>query len=495
MVDFRSGYQPPGVYVSSDSSGSVAAVGINDTVVCLVGNGLGYNIYTESISFAGGNSMPLTHSGIDPASLVVTGIVNQSGIPTKVTFTADDGPTPHDYSITQSGSGTHRVSTLSRTTSGTIPASGTVTVTYHYTDDSYFALNSFSDYASFESAYGVALNPATGAVQSPLSLAAQIALQNGANVLYAVALSGSGSVASQYQNAYGLTLPNYDINVVVPLFETAVDGSSAQSLAAGLTAHLEAAEADGFPRVGIIGLAQAFTGETPDVLASQIGSRRVILAWPQSFLFYNSQTNTTQTLDGYYFAAACAGKLANQPINRGLTRSNIRSFTGIPAAIAQTLSNANKNAWSARGVAVAEVDRAGRLVIRHGVTTKVDFIQNREISIVREQDAMLNLIQTALNQADMIGDPITANTALSVKGIIAGALETALASNTIQAYTNLLVRQQSLPTGDPTVIECTFNFQPTYPLNYITVVLTLDLSTGALTATADSASGSSNSNG
>ncbi len=221
----------------------------------------------------------------------------------------------------------------------------------------------------------------------------------------------------------------------------------------------------------------------------------MILAWPQSFLFYNSQTNTTQTLDGYYFAAACAGKLANQPINRGLTRSNIRSFTGIPAAIAQTLSNANKNAWSARGVAVAEVDRAGRLVIRHGVTTKVDFIQNREISIVREQDAMLNLIQTALNQADMIGDPITANTALSVKGIIAGALETALASNTIQAYTNLLVRQQSLPTGDPTVIECTFNFQPTYPLNYITVVLTLDLSTGALTATADSASGSSNSNG
>jgi len=35
-------------------------------------------------------------------------------------------------------------------------------VTYHYTDDTYFALNSFSDYASFEDVYGVPFDPTTG---------------------------------------------------------------------------------------------------------------------------------------------------------------------------------------------------------------------------------------------------------------------------------------------------------------------------------------------
>ena len=493
MVDFRSGYVPPGVYVSTDSTGSVAAVGITDTVLCLVGRGLGYQIYTEQISFAGGNAMPLTQKGIDSASVVVSGTIPVSGIPTHVTFQVDGPSTPHDYSVSQTGTGINKVTTLNRTTSGQIPTTGSVTVTYHYTDDTYFALNSFSDYASFEDVYGVPFDPTTGGLLSPLSLAAQIAFQNGANVIFAVSLSGSGSVVSQFASAYQLTLPNYDINVVVPLFETAVDGSTAQSLATGLVSYLQNAESEGFPRIAIVGLPEAFTGETPDVLAQQIDYRRVVLVWPPSFLYYNAVVNATQTLDGIYFAAACAGVLANQDVNRGLTRAQIRSFSGIPAAVLANMSTSNKNTWSSKGVSVAEVDRTQRLVVRHGVTTDVSSVQNREISIVRCQDALFQLISVSLNQADLIGDPIEVNTPLAVKGIIAGALETALSSNTIQAYTNLLVRQQALPSGDPTVIECTFSYSPTYPLNYITVVFTLDLTTGDVTTT-DSASGSSNSN-
>jgi len=58
---------------------------ITDTVLCLVGRGLGYQIYTEQISFAGGNAMPLTQKGIDSASVVVSGTIPVSGIPTHVT--------------------------------------------------------------------------------------------------------------------------------------------------------------------------------------------------------------------------------------------------------------------------------------------------------------------------------------------------------------------------------------------------------------------------
>lgn len=493
MVDFRSGYVPPGVYVSTDSTGSVAAVGITDTVLCLVGRGLGYQTYSEQVSFAGGNARPLTQKGIDAASIVVTGTIIVSGVSTPTTFQVDGTSTPHDYSVGQTGAGTHKVTTLNRTTSGQIPTSGSVTVTYHYTDDSYFALNSFSDYASFEDVYGMPFDPTTGDLLSPLTLAAQLAFQNGANVIFAVSLSGTGSVAAQYQAAYALTLPNYDINVLVPLFDTAVDGSTAQSLSASLVSHLQDADDEGFPRIAIMGLPQAFTGETPDVLAQQIDYRRVVLIWPQAFQYYNSVVNTTQTLDGIYFAAASAGVLANQDVNRGLTHAQVRSFTGIPAAVLANMSTSNKNTWSSRGVAVAEIDRTQRLVIRHGVTTDVSSVQNRELSIVRCQDALFNLISVSLNQADLIGDPIEVNTPLAVKGIIAGALETALSGNVIQAYQSLLVRQQQLPSGDPTVIECTFSYSPTYPLNYITVVFTLDLTTGDVT-TQDSATGSSNSN-
>jgi hypothetical protein len=491
VVDFRSGYVPPGVYVSTDSTGSVAAAGVEDTVICFVGRGLGYQTYTEQVSFAGGNAVALTQKGIDAASIVVTGTILVGGVPTPTTFVLDGTSNPHDYSVAQAGSGTAKTTTLNRTASGQIPTTGTVQVAYHYTDDTYFALNSFSDYASFEAVYGTPFDPATGNLISPLSVAAQIAFQNGANVVFGVSLSGTGAVSAQYSAAFALTLPNYAINLIVPLFDTAVDGSTAQSLATTLVSHLNTAEQEGFPRTAIFGLPAAFAGETPDILAAQVNYRRVVMTWPNQFLYFNSLVNQTQTLDGIYFAAACAGVLANQSMNRGLTRSQIRAFTGIPAAVLANMSISNKNTWSSKGVAVAEIDRNGRLVVRHGVTTDVTTVQNRELSIVRCQDALFNLIQTSLTQADLIGDPIIDTTALSVKGIIAGALETALGSDIIQAYDNLLVRQQTLPTGDPTVIECTFSYSPTYPLNYITVVFTLDLTTGDLSVT-DSASGSSN---
>jgi hypothetical protein len=482
LVDFRSGYVPPGVYVTADSSGSVGVVGVGATVVCLVGRGLGYNTFTETVSFAGGNVAPLTQQGIDPESIVV--------FDSSQTYVEDASPTLHDYSVVQTGSGPTLVTTINREPSGALPTSTTVTVTYHYTNSTYYGLNSFSDYASFVDVYGQPFDPSTGNLISPLSMAAQVAFQNGANVIFAVSLSGTGSTASQFAAALALTLTNFDINIVVPLYEDATNGTTAESYLGALESYLVTAEADGYPRIALVGLPQAFTGTGPDVLATQVAYRRIVLVWPQAFQFYNSINNVTQTVDGIYFAAACAGVLAGQAINRGLTRSQIKNFSGIPLAVAQTLTGTNKNLWSSKGVSVAEVNRNSQLVVRHGVTTDVSSVQNREISIVREQDALFDLIQISLNQANLIGTPIIATTAMSVKAIISSALETLLTAGTIAGYTNLLVRQQALPGGDPTVIECTFSWQPTYPLNYITVVFSLDLNTGNLTTT-DTASSSS----
>jgi hypothetical protein len=380
-----------------------------------------------------------------------------------------------------------------RTASGTIPTTGTVTVSYHYVNASYGALNSFTDFASVVTAYGPALNPATGVVASPLTLAAQLAFQNGANVLYAVALSGQGSLVSQFEAAYQLTLPSYAVNLMVPLFEDATSASAAESELNQLAGFLNSAASSSKPRVAIAGLPSGFSGSTPDVVAGAVASRRIVLTWPQSFNYFNPVLNATTTVDGMYFAAACAGYLANHAPNQGLTRAQLRGFTGIPLTQLQADTATNKNLWSSKGVAVAELNRLGQLIVRHGVTTDVSNIGTRELSVVRCQDTLFELIQVTLDQAGLIGSPITAQTALQVKGLVAGALETAVSTNTINAYTSLLVSQQSLPTGDPTVIQVSFSYYPTYPLNYITVTFTLDLSTGNITSSSDTASGGSGS--
>src|SRR4051812_47252683 len=211
-VNFSAGYVPPGVYVSTKSTGSTGATGIGDTVLCLVGRGAGHRVYTEGISFANGNSVALRQLGIDPTpvpfsiadnGLVTYGPGSGSVLVTPArsgskpyamddtTHNPADPPGTRDYSIVQSAEtdASQRTTHIVRSPGSTIPAGAndTVLVRYHYTDNAYHQLHSFTDYATFTALYGPALDPNTGDINSPLSLAAQFAFSNGANVIYAVA--------------------------------------------------------------------------------------------------------------------------------------------------------------------------------------------------------------------------------------------------------------------------------------------------------------------
>lgn len=480
MASLSSGYNPPGVYVSSDSSSVSGAVGVQPTVACLVGPGLGYQTNADSLVFASlSTPLVLSQLGIQQSSVAVSyvdtgGVSHTLALGTDYTLAATDGSYP-DTKTTITPVGT-----------GTLPVNTTITVAYCYANANYFAVNTFTDFASLIAVYGNPFNPTTGAIQSPLSLAAQFAFENGANTIYTVALSGLGSLSDQYRDAYTLTEAVTGIDITVPVFaENAItDNTDLASFVSRFVTHLKNCEAAGFPRVGLFGVGSGFSDSvTPDTIAQSFNYKRVTFVWPKELLYYNSLTNSTVTVGGTYLAAACAGILCNNPVNQGLTRRQVRSFSGLTLKAAQASSVSNKNTWSASGVAVAEVNRLGQLVIRHGTTTDPSAVTNRELSIVRCQDALFNLVQQALDQAGLIGSPITEDTPLTVKSILAGALETSVASDTIQSYSNLSVRQQALPNGDPTVIECLFSYQPTYPLNYITVVMTLDLTTGQVTTT------------
>ena len=284
--------------------------------------------------------------------------------------------------------------------------------------------------------------------------------------------------------AYALTVPNYDINIMVPLFEDAVDVGSAQTEINALKSFLGSAEAVGFPRLAIVGVANSSQNQIntadPVALATGVAYRRIALVWPPQFQMFNPvrTVNGTVNVDGYYAAAAAAGFLANNDPNQGLTQTAIQGFTGLSSlAAANTSDLTKKNSWSASGVSVYETNRLGQLICRHGVTTDPTNVGTKEISIVRCQDALFVEIELSLMEAGLIGTPITSNTALMVKSLVTGALDAAAANATIANYSAVVVSQQTLPSGDPTVVEVSFNYQPTYPLNYITVTFTIDLST------------------
>lgn len=497
-------YVVPGVYVATTQTPVIAPVGVQPALICLIGTGIGYNTFSETISFASSNTATLTKNGIDVSSIVVTGYVpdpNAASNALPATFVADvtgGSPSTHDYGTSQTGSGAASVTTINRETSGHITTTyPMVTVTYHYTDADYHNLNFFDSYASFTEAYGPAFDPTSGALVSPLSLAAQIAMQNGANQLYAIALEGgSPTVAQQFADAYALlSSTNKDANLIVPLWDGITDANQLAGMLTTLKAFVEGdSNNQGILRMAFVGFDQGFT-TTPASLATMalgVSSERVVMAWPNQLNFYNGITFSTMVLDGFYLATSFAALLVAQAPQVPLTRKYPQSFTGFPLAVAQALTTSAKNQMSSSGISVCETDRNSRIVVRHGLTT--DYVGGeltREISLVRAQDALYMLIDSNLDAAALIGTPITATTPLQIKSVVSGGLETAVSSGLIVDYNSLAVRQQQAPSGDPTVIEVQFAYLPAWPLNYILVNFTVDTTTGTSNLAASNALGTS----
>jgi hypothetical protein len=486
MVDF-SRYVPPGVYVDTSQILPIVPPGIDPSIVCLIGPAVGYHVYTETISFASGNTVVLTQKGINPTSLVVQGNTTDpsaTGQTLYTTFVADVSGTPNDYSTTvdTSGGTGNSVTTLVRTLTGDIETEHPeVTVTYQYTDADYHKLTPVEDFDTFCDLYGAPYDNDTGAIVSPLSLAAYYAMLNGSNALYAVALDGVGSLAQQFYNAYQKLAGNYQANVVVPIWNGAQDKTTIMGMLQSLKGLIEQDARDGFLRVAVVGIDKDYRPTPTDIkqVATTTSSSRIILPWPNRMEAFNTVTSQSQILDGWYMAAALAGQIVQRPSQMPLTRKFPIGFLGIPADVQKVLTKSVLNSMAASGLCLLEHDRNGRLRVRHGLTTDyTGGLMTREISLLRAMDTLYYLIQDTLDNAGLIGTPIEADTPLRVKSVASGGLEYAKIRGTIVDYNNLKVRQQQPPEGDPTVIEVRFAYKPAWPLNYILVSFTVDTSTG-----------------
>lgn len=486
QTDFTQ-YQPPGVYFDEVATSLAPVVGVPPVVVALVGQAVGFRTTTEQISLADDGAV-LKNLGVIPNSIAV------------VRLDTGDTVAPSDYTVSNpTGSplvNQNYTTEIARATGSATDEGTTVAVTYNYQEPTYFDPKAFDNFEDIKDAYGQPLNfvaPAPGdtnyqAVLSPLSLAAQLEFNNGARSLVLVpvaaptgadAAARSASLRTSLSAAYAKIATDSSINIVVPVTAGIIPADAAQA-ANDLKVHVTNATNDGFRRIGIIGFDPPASGAGVDaaVLAQNVKFKRIILAYASGLglSFYVSQTGQTITLGEGYLAAAYGGMFARLPIQKALTQETVQGFTGI---VGQPLSNKAKNALGDAGVAVT-FNRFGSLVVRHGTSTDRTNVNTREISLVRERDAMVEVLDTGLNDPTLIGQPITTETLLNVKGAVANLLEICVASGVIISYSGLGVR---LRTTDPSVIEVKFAFQPAYPLNYIEVTFAVDTTTGIVDTT------------
>jgi hypothetical protein len=118
--------------------------------------------------------------------------------------------------------------------------------------------------------------------------------------------------------------------------------------------------------------------------------------------------------------------------------------------------------------------------VRHGVTTDPSTLITREWSILGQQDAMAYRLRNFFEADGLIGSIISDVTLANVKASAGSALESLKSDGIIQAYAALKVRQQ---TQNLDVIEISFGWQASLPLNYVVVRFTINVSSGDVSAT------------
>jgi len=466
-------YTPPGVYVDENASpvpnvGSVVA--LPPSRVAIVGPSVGYRTQTDTVQL-GASPVTLTQVGVDTATVVVSSL---DGVIYTLTT---------DYLVTETGAVPEEaVTTITRQSGGAIPLNSIVYVAYRYTDSDYYQPYFTTDWDEIQSRYGAAIN-VDGTIGSPLSLAAKIVFEHGAREVILVPTAGSTpSSVSAAQLAAGLARLNArdDVGIVVPLGVgiSGTDGSPGETttICTDLRSHVVNATADGMYRYGIIGL-DKLAVRSHDALAESIASLRVILAYPNVLNWYNGYTNLVMELSGYYLAAAYAGRMAAMSPQSPLTQKQIVSFASIPARVFNAMTPAFKNNLSGSGVAVLEQNSGGKLVVRHGVSTDMTSVLTREASITRAKDTLLRLVNQSLDRAGFVGEPLTLNSPIHVRGIVEGALVQARQLGIIIEYSNLAVKRS---TVDPTALDVKFAYDPAYPNNKINVSFSINTVTGTV---------------
>jgi hypothetical protein len=497
LPNFGATYVPPGVYWAQTPTPVANTLGVtNPSLIAIVGPAIGYETFNDSATISYTVPYYLSQLGIN-----LTPNANADPVYAGVVVTSTDGAVTYtagvDYVLTQTaaldGNAIDTITTIEGIAEGGISNGQEVVVSYQYTSSEYYTPTICNNFQAVQALYGPSFDTTTGAILSPLSFAAQFAFDNGASQVALVATTSVNGAATRAGLSAGYTalsaLETVSMIVPLPVGLTGTGGSPGDiiNVANDIATFLRSQEStNNVLQTAYLGYETTVT-VGPDTISEAVAYKRVIQAWPNQLNYYNGFTNTSQILPGYYLAAAYAGILASQPVQQGLTKQTLRDFSGVPPVVFATMTNSYKNQLSSSGVAVTELTKNGQLQVRHGVTTDPTTVYTREISLVRAQDFMIETLVASVENAGLIGTPITAQTPANITGLFVSNLTALVNQGVIANYNGLTVTESS---DDPTVINVVFQYIPSYPLNYITIVFSINTTSGVVTTGAINSGGS-----
>lgn len=500
-------YQVPGVYVTQSGTSLTTQNPTDLNILFVVDQPLAgantdtfNNVTVTSGATIGQLSVPMVNNTSTSGYTTYSGYT-VTWVSGTTTVTGTYGT---NFTISTASGQPFSVLSTSGTTSGVGLPSGTVNITYGH---NWAAYGTYYNYNSLAATLGAAVSGTS--ISSPGTLAGQLAFQNGANTVQILPVARVSNptastaavsdwirtfstVGTSNDTTYLASFPSVD--VVVPLYGFVSAGQvvpySGGTVASALSTYLINQYNVGVYQrafIGVDGTANQVTSSAMQALASGFGSSsagtRVSLAFPAS-INYNpglstvtGLTNVNFNVSGAYLAAALAGTFVGQTdVEVPITNKQIFGFNYVPNQI--SINDAQTN-YLPYGITTAYQKRDGNLWCLQGLTTNVTNWLTQEISINAIGDRLARNISSDLNNSYIIGGPLTSITVNTALAIVQGTLINAKRSGLIQSYQNLAY---TLASPNPTTIYITFQYSPTYPVNYIQVTFSLNTSTGAVIA-------------
>jgi hypothetical protein len=495
-------YQNPGVYVSQVTNPSLTTANPSSLNICFLANASGNNpIAPQTDRFlvttvSSGQVFNLTQSGVQTSSLVVTNNTTGATLTSGVDYTVSTTNNVTSITTISGGSGLQGVG-----------VNGWIAANYNYTTAVTGTTYTFYNFNSVQNTFGPAFSYAangTVSVNSPATLAAWLAFQNGAQVVSCqniVSATGNAGTEQDFLNAVQGLVKVPGINVIVPLkYDTTYNpgNSGSGTLFTGINNFLTAQANNGTYQRAFVGMDSTVSGtnliNTVFKIATSISPNnstaispsnpgtRMTLAVPQQINInpgLNSVTGVSNgyvTVDGIYLAAALAGLFAGQPdVYVPITHKLVNGVQSIPNQIAASDSTTIQSF----GGTVVRQRADGTIYVRHGLTLNTSNWLTQELSINAIGDRLSNNIANAISNSTLIGSPLTNSTMASLQSTVLATLMRAVNTNLIQSYQNLTY---SINPANPTNVVVNFQYSPTIPLNYINVNLSVNVQTGTITS-------------
>ena len=357
------------------------------------------------------------------------------------------------------------------------PADGdTYYISYKYrrTDFSPRIFTQYEDIVATYGNYNVALN---GYVSNGVTLAAQLAMQNGAEE---VIISQVESDTNQgFKDAID-KLANIDeniisVDIIVPL---TTDYEVIQHLSDHVT--LYSSDEYCLYRMGYVGASkdEPIDSDAQDYEGDKLGSIQKTMAMKNERMVYvvpgtvsktviNPVTgySVVRTLPAPYAAAAVAGLAMRNDLAEPLTNKIVYGIDSLGTIYQEVDANKLANA----GCLVLKQDK-NEIRVRHGITTFYEFqtfndVHSNEITFIQIKDRVISLCRSELGRK-YVGNKLKTSILNDIEYTLTQLLNTLAAAETIIGYEGVSVTRD---IDNPMQVNIRFFIEAVYPLNFLEV--------------------------